>query len=82
MKTIKLADRTIKTLSSALGVKKLKDVMNKEYLDITPSKDVDRKKAQLYAGRNRGSVRLNAGRYYTAKEEEERAERIKSLKLP
>ncbi|WP_281054916.1 hypothetical protein [Thiocystis violascens] len=43
---------------------------------------MSRTKAALYADRNRGSVRLNAGRFYTAREYTDRVRKMKAIKLP
>ncbi|NVZ08401.1 hypothetical protein HW932_03910 [Allochromatium humboldtianum] len=79
---ITLAPKTRETLCKELGVSNLPDLMDRDFQDISPDTDVDRAKVALYADRNRGSVRLNSGRFYTAKEFADRVRKIKSLVLP
>lgn len=43
---------------------------------------MDREKAALYADRNRGSVRLNAGHYFTVKEYAEHIRNMQAARLP
>lgn len=77
-----LSDKTKAVLMGVLGVSKLEDVLYKDFQDISVSCDVIRKQAELYSDRNRGSVRLNAGRYYTAGEFQERVQQAKFIPLP
>jgi len=79
---IHIAEATRKALCNELGVSRLVEVMEYDFQDISPDADVDRNKAALYADRNQGSVRLNSGRYYTAKEYAARVRKVKSLELP
>lgn len=79
---INLAEDTRKTLCEEFGVTRLVELMEREYKDLSPEADVDREKAALYAKRNRGSVRLNTGRYYTATEFAEHIRKVKALNLP
>ncbi len=79
---IHIAEATRKALCHALGVSRLIEVMEHDFQDISPDADVDRNKAALYADRNRGSVRLNSGRYYTAGEYAAHVRKVKSLELP
>lgn len=77
-----LAKETRKTLCDEFGVAGLAELMERDYRDISPEADVDREKATLYAERNRGSVRLNAGRFFTATEYVEHIRKVKALHLP
>lgn len=77
-----LSDKTKAVLIGVLGVSKLEDVLHKDFQDISAGCDVDKKQAELYSDRNRGSVRLNAGRYYTASEFQDRIQQAKFIPLP
>lgn len=77
-----LAEETRKTLCDEFGVNRLVELMERDFEDMSPEADVDREKAALYAERNRGSVRLNAGRFYTATEYAEHIRKVKALNLP
>ncbi len=79
---IHIAEATRKALCNVLGVSRLIEVMEHDFQDISPNADVDRDKAALYADRNRDSVRLTAGRYYTAREYAAHVRKIRSLELP
>lgn len=68
---------------SVLGISALSEVLDRDFQDITPSQDISRDKVSgLYSDRNRGSVRLNSGRFYTASEFEARIDRVSALPLP
>lgn len=79
---IRISNQTRKALLDALNLRRLVDVMDRDFMDIDEAHDVDRGKAVRYASRNRGSVRINTGRFYTAKEHSDRIARAKRLKLP
>lgn len=80
--SINLAKKTRETLCKALGVSDLTQVMDRDFKNISRENDINREKVALYADRNRGSVRLNSGRFYTAKEYEERIRKTNSRALP
>jgi hypothetical protein len=79
---IHIAETTRKALCKVLGVSRLIEVMDHDFQDISPNADADRDKAALYADGNQGSVRLNAGRYYTVREYTAHVRKVKSLELP
>ena len=79
---ISLSEATEKILKENLKLNKLSDILEREYLDITTQADVDRDKTKIYCNQNRGSVRLNRGLFYTAKEFEEWTNKVKQLPLP
>lgn len=80
--TIRVSERTRDVVCKSLKVDRLVEVMNRCFGGFSTENDVSREKTELYAEKNRGSIRLNTGRFYTAGEYEERVKRIKSLKLP
>lgn len=80
--TISISEETRKIVCQELGESTLINLVDADYQDITPEADVDRDKASIYADRNRGSVRLNAGRYYTAREAAERERKVRAMNLP
>lgn len=69
-------------LVHALGLSQLEDVLDRDYKEISSSNDVKRDKVPVYGDRNRGSVRLNMGRFYTYGEYENRVSRVKAISLP
>lgn len=78
-----LSDATRSAVFRTLGISSFAEVLDKNFLDITPEHDADRCKVLgLYADRNRGSVRINSGHFYTATEQQDRIARVKELKLP
>jgi hypothetical protein len=79
---IQITEKTRETLCKTLGVGSLSELMNRDFKDISADADVSRTKAALYADRNRGSVRLNAGRFYTTREYTDRVRKMKAIKLP
>jgi hypothetical protein len=79
---IHIAEATGEALYQELGVSRLIEVMKHDFQDISPDADVDRDKSALYADRNRVSVRLSSGRYYTAQEYAAHVRKVKSLELP
>ena len=79
---IRISDQTRKILLNALNMERLVEVMDRNYTDIDEAHDIDREKAVRYASRNRGSVRINTGRFYTVKEHLDRVARARRLKLP
>lgn len=79
---IKIADKTRATVCNRLGVSALVDLMDRDFQDLTIDADVDRAQTDLYADRNRGSVRLNAGRFYTVREYAKHLRELQAIKLP
>lgn len=79
---IHISHQTKRILLNALNLGHLVEIIDKDYTDIDEKNDIDHKKAVRYAGRNRGSVRINTGRFYTMKEYSDRILRAKKLKLP
>lgn len=79
---IQVSGRTKEVICKTLNIKNLKDVIDRSYGGFSIKNDVDREKTVLYSDSNRGSIRLNTGRFYTASEHEERINRAKKLKLP
>lgn len=77
-----ISEKTKKVVLAALNLKSLGDVMDREYGVIDRAHDIDRENAVRYASRNRGSIRINTGRFYTLNEHAERVKRVKQLKLP
>ena len=80
--TMLLSEETQSIICKRLNMSCLEDVVEKEYGSISASQDTDREKTALYASHNRGSIRLNTGRYYTAQEYAERVKRVTNMKLP
>ncbi|MFZ4524293.1 MAG: hypothetical protein ACOYOE_01765 [Chlorobium sp.] len=80
--TIRVSETTRNIVCESLDIDRLSEVIDMSYGGFSTTADVDREKTKLYSDSNRGSVRLNTGRYYTAKEYEERINRIKNMKLP
>jgi hypothetical protein len=79
---IQVSDKTRQIVCRELKVDSFADLVDRDFQAFDENHDVDRNKVARYADRNRGSVRLNAGKFYTAKEHEQRIERVKKLKLP
>lgn len=79
---ISISEKTRKIICRELDESALINLIDADYQDITPEADVDRAKASIYADRNRGSVRLNAGRYYTAQEYADRVKKVSAMHLP
>lgn len=79
---ITLSSETEAILCRTLGCKRLSDVMDRDYASLDEAHDVDREKAMRHARRNRGSIRISRGKFYTLKEYAERIRRIKKLRLP
>lgn len=77
-----ISAKTRQTLCRELKTPALIDLIDADYLDITPEADVVRNRVVIYADRNRGSVRLNTGRYYTAREYADYVKKVSALNLP
>ncbi|ESQ17435.1 MAG TPA: hypothetical protein DDY14_04905 [Chromatiaceae bacterium] len=79
---IQVSDKTRQIVCRELKVNSFADLVDRDFQEIDENHDVDRNKVARYADRNRGSVRLDAGKFYTAKEYEQRIRRVKNMKLP
>ena len=80
---IQLSKRSRSVIKKNLKLKRIDEVVDHKYADFSPENDICREKVNtIYAKRIRGSVRLRAGRYYTAKEYKDRVKRVKALTLP
>lgn len=79
---IRVSDSAKSIVCRALNVNDFKQIVDRDFQSLDSDHDVDRTKVGRYADRNRGSIRLNAGKFYTAHEFEERVRRVKKLKLP
>lgn len=78
-----ISDTTKTTVCRVLGVSSLTEVIDRDFLDITDEYDASRQMILgLYSDRNRGSVRLNSGHFYTSSEYTDRVNRVKALHLP
>ena len=77
-----LNSSSIETILNSLDAKNINEVIDRNFADINEQYDVDRDKVDLYFPLVRGSIRLNSGLYYTAKEYEERRKAIISEQLP
>lgn len=77
-----LSAETRGVLVHVLGLSQLEDVLDKDYQEVSSNCDVKRDKVLVYGDRNRGSVRLNTGRFYTYGEYEDRISRVKAIPLP
>lgn len=77
-----LSEKTIETICKTLGATSLSELQERPYQALSAEADVDRDKAALYADRNRGSVRLNAGHYFTVKEYAEHIRNMQAVRLP
>ena len=77
-----LSTGTREVLEHVLGLSQLEDVLDRDYQEVSSSHDVNRDKIHVYGDRNRGSVRLNTGRFYTYGEYEDRISRVKAIPLP
>jgi len=80
--TLSISRNARNTLLKNLGIRNLIDIMDRNFLELDEAHDIDRKKAARYSNRNRGSVRVNTGRFYTVKEHQRRIKKAKQLKLP
>lgn len=80
--SISLSEKTRAVLLNVLGISQLSDVLDKDFHDLSATNDVCRSKVSIYGDRNRGSVRLNSGHYYTVSEFEERLRQVKLTPLP
>lgn len=77
-----LSAETRGVLVHVLGLSHFEDVLDKDYQEISPNCDIKRDAVPVYGDRNRGSVRLNTGRFYTYGEYEDRIRRVKAILLP
>ena len=77
-----LKKSTKDVLKEELKLDKLADVLDREYLDITVQDDIDRNKTERFSKHIRGSVRLNRGMFYTAREFEDWTNKVKHIKMP
>lgn len=78
-----LSDANQNVIFKALCISSFAEALDKNFLDITTENDADRDQILgLYADRNRGSVRINSGYFYTASEMKARISRVQELMLP
>ena len=79
---IQISEKTKQTICQTLDAASLDELQERPYQSLSVDADVNRDHAAIYAHRNRGSVRLNAGRYFTMKEYEDFVRQAKSVRLP
>lgn len=78
-----MSEATRSTLFAALGASSFGELLGRDYQSLSRENDVNREAhLRLYADRNRGSVRINSGRFYTVSEFEDRVVKVKALSLP
>jgi hypothetical protein len=79
---IELNKKSQSIIRKQLNVKKIEDVISRDYIDFSPENNIDREKTKIYSRKVRGSVRLKNGRFYTTNEYQKRVDRVKALELP
>lgn len=78
-----MSEATMTKLFARLGASSCGELLGRNYQGLSRDHDVDRvAHMRLYADRNRGSVRINSGRFYTIAEYEDRVARVKERALP
>lgn len=81
--TTLMSEATRSTLLAVLGASSFGELLGREYQSLSRENDINREThLRLYADRNRGSVRINSGRFYTVSEFEDRVVKLKALRLP
>lgn len=82
MSTVVLSPQTLEILEKRLNVNDVKDIVDRDFSDLTENNDVNRKEAEIYSQRNRGSVRLSRGLFRTITEQNLFYKQVKNLLLP
>jgi len=82
MTSFELSGATQQALIRTLSISRIEDVLDMEFRVPSEDFDVSREKAAVYSNLNRGSVRLNSGKFYTFGEFRERVARVKAMPLP
>lgn len=78
-----LSEATKAAVFRVLGISSFTEALDRDFKDINATNDADRGMILgLYADRNRGSVRINSGHFYTSSEFQDRINRVKALPLP
>jgi hypothetical protein len=77
-----LSQEILQIVLKSVGIPTLEKIIDREFQEINPEKDVNREKVKIYGDKVRGSVRISQGLFYTVKEFEEHVARIKKIKLP
>jgi Holliday junction resolvasome RuvABC ATP-dependent DNA helicase subunit len=79
---INFSEESIKIILDTLKANTIEDIISRDLPDLDEELDIDRERAELYARRGRGSVRLKRGLFYTVKEFAERQRKVAALSLP
>lgn len=82
MSTVVLSPQTLEILEKRLNVNDVKDIVDRDFSDLTENNDVNREEAEIYSQRNRGSVRLSRGLFRTITEQNLFYKQVKNLLLP
>jgi hypothetical protein len=77
-----LTQKSLKLIQDRLKAKDNTELVNRDYNKTSSNVDFNREDAKKYANRNRGSVRIFRGNFYTRSEYEEFVEKALSIELP
>lgn len=77
-----LTEKSLKVIEDRLKAKNKVDLVNRDYTKTATDVDFSREDAKKYANRNRGSVRIFRGNFYTQSEYEEFVKNALALELP
>lgn len=77
-----LTDKSLQLIQDRLKAKDKTELVNREYVKTSSSTDFNREDAKKYANRNRGSVRIFRGNFYTQSEYDEFVTDALAIELP
>lgn len=77
-----LTQKSLQLIQDRLKAKDKTELVNRDYSKTSSCVDFNREDAKKYANRNRGSVRIFRGNFYTRSEYEEFVEEALALELP
>ncbi len=77
-----LTQKSLQLIQDRLKAKDKTELVNRDYDKTSSCVDFNREDAKKYANRNRGSVRIFRGNFYTRSEYEEFVEKALALELP
>ena len=77
-----LTEKSLQLIQERLKAKDKLELVNRDYDKTSSRVDFNREDAKKYANRNRGSVRIFRGKFYTQSEYEEFVERALGIELP
>ena len=79
---IRISDYSKKAICRSLKVNHLSELLDQSFSQESIETPEDCEMTRLYADRNRGSVRITTGRFYSTAEYQDHIAKVKGLRIP